>query len=43
MGIANGQAPYFFQQEEIDTLAEMLKSHDPIPVRALIRRVAVEC
>lgn len=43
MGIANGQAPYFFQQVEIDTLAEMLKSHDPIPVRAFLRRVAVEC
>ena len=43
MGIPNGQAPYFFQQEEIDTLAAMLKSHDPIPVRAFLRRVAVEC
>lgn len=42
MGIANGQAPYFFQQEEIDTLAEMLKRHDPVPMRAFLRRVAVE-
>lgn len=43
MGIANGQAPYFFKQEEIDTLAEMLKCHDPAPVRAFLRRDAVEC
>ena len=43
MGIANGQAPYFFKQEEIDTLAEMLKNHDPVPMRAFLHRDAVEC